>query len=66
LALRADVFEEHGELELEEDDRVHRRPAAPGVEWADQVPHEREVEPRLKAAVEVAFGDQLLQRDVAR
>jgi hypothetical protein len=29
LALRAEVLEEHDELQLEEDDRVHRRPAAP-------------------------------------
>ena len=64
LALGADVLEEHDELELEEDDRVNRRPAASRVEWGDQLPHEREVEPSLKAAVEVLLWNQILQREV--
>jgi hypothetical protein len=64
LALGADVLEEHDELELEEDDRVNRRPAAPRVERPHQIPHEREVQPCLKAAVEVVLRDQVLKREV--
>jgi hypothetical protein len=66
LALRADVLEEHHELQLEEDDRVHRGPAAIRVERGDELPDEREVEPRLQAAVEVVFGYQVLQREMVR
>ena len=64
LALGAKVFEEHHQLQLEEDDRVHRRPAAVGVQRGDQLPDEREIQPSLQAAVEVVFGDQILEREV--
>jgi hypothetical protein len=64
LALRAEVLEEHDQLELEEDDRVNGRPAAPRVERGDELPDEREVQPRLQAAVEVVFGHQILQGQV--
>ena len=64
MALGADVLEEHDELELEEDDRVHRRPAAVGVERPHQLPDELEVQPCLQAAVEVVLWDQVLKRDV--
>ena len=64
LALGADVLEEHHQLQLEEDYRVHRRATAIGVERGDEFAHEREVEPRLQAAVEVLFGHQILQGQV--
>ena len=60
LPLRAQVLEEHNELELEEDQRIHRRPAALGVERAHQLPHKREIERRLKAAVEMVLRDEVL------
>jgi hypothetical protein len=64
LALRTEILEEHHKLELEEDDRIHRRPAAVSVERRHQLPHEREVEPCLQAAVEVVLGYELFERDV--
>jgi hypothetical protein len=57
LAFGAQILEEHHQLQLEEDDRVNRRPAALSVERLYQLPHKREVEPSLKAPVEVLFGD---------
>jgi hypothetical protein len=60
LPLRAKIFEEHDELELVEDHRIHRRPAALGVERAHQLPHKREIERRLKAAVEMVLPDEVL------
>jgi hypothetical protein len=53
------ILEEHDELELEEDDRVNGRPSAVGVQRGDELPHEREVEPCLQAAVEAVFGHEL-------
>jgi hypothetical protein len=43
LPLAAQILAEKDDLELEEDDRVHRRPTALGVEWGHHLPHEREV-----------------------
>src|SRR5215217_8232231 len=60
LPLAAQILAEKDDLELEEDDRVHRWSATLGVEWGHHLPHEREVQPRLKTAVEVVFGDQVL------
>jgi hypothetical protein len=60
LALRAKVLEEHHQLQFEEDDRVNRWPATSRVERGDEFPHERKVQPCLKAAVEVVFWDQIL------
>jgi hypothetical protein len=56
------LFEDH-QLQLEEDDRVNRRPA-PGIERPHKLPHEREVQTRLQATVEVIVWDQVLQREV--
>jgi hypothetical protein len=64
LPLAPQILEEHEELELEEDDRVHRRPATFCVERRNQLPHEREVERRLQAPVEVIFRHQVLQREI--
>jgi hypothetical protein len=64
MALAPEVLEEHNELELEEDDRVHRRPATVGVERLHQLPHEREVQACLKAAVEVVLGYEFFEREV--
>ncbi len=64
LPLAPEVLEEHDELELEEDDRIDGRPAALGVQRLHQIPHEREVERRFEAAVEVVFWDEILQGEV--
>jgi hypothetical protein len=64
LPLASEVLEEHEELELEEDDRVNGRPATFRVERLHQLPHEREIQPRLKTAVEVVLGYELFERDV--
>ncbi len=61
---RTETLEEEDELQLEEDHRVDRSPAAPGVERAHQLPHEREVDPLLQAPVEVVLGDEEIQREV--
>jgi hypothetical protein len=64
LGIAPEVLEEHHQLQLEEDDRVHRRPAAPCIEWSDKLPYEREVQTRLEAAVEVVLWYQFLQREI--
>jgi hypothetical protein len=64
LPLGAQIFEEHNELQLEEDDRVDAGPASASIQRAHQLPHEGKVEPLLKTAVEVVFGDEVLQRYV--
>jgi hypothetical protein len=43
LPLGTQALEEHDQLQLEEDRRVHRRATAFGVERSDQLAHEREV-----------------------
>jgi len=62
LTLRADPLEEHDQLELEEDDRVDARPPAVLIGAADQGADERQIELRLKQAIEVVRGDQGVQR----
>lgn len=47
-----------------EDLPEHRRPAPAGVEWGDELPHEREVDFCLQPTVEVVLRDQVLERDV--
>ncbi len=64
-ALRADVLEEHHQLQAEEDHGIDARTARRSVVVLDEVPDEREVERRLEATVEVVLGDQMLQRDFA-
>jgi hypothetical protein len=64
LTLRTEVLEEHHQLQLEEDDRVHRRPAASGVQRGYELPHERKVERGFQAAVKVALWDEVLKREV--
>ena len=66
LPLGAQPLEEEDELQLEEDHRVHARPAAPGVEGTDRVAHEREVQLVLQAPVEVVLGYEVLERCVLR
>ena len=51
-------------MSFEEDHRVDRPSAAPGVERAHQLPHEREVDPLLQAPVEVVLRDQDLQGEI--
>jgi hypothetical protein len=60
LALGAQTVEKHGELELENHDRVdggspHRRIAGP-----DQVTHKGEVERAFDVAIEVVLWDEVL------
>src|SRR4051812_26199428 len=55
------ISPEHAELQLEEDDRIDRGPAALGVELARQVADEAEVELCLQVPVEVVLGNQVLQ-----
>jgi hypothetical protein len=66
LPLAPQVLEEHDELELEEDDRVHRWPPTVRVERGDELPHERKVERSLKTSVEVVLWDEVLKREVVR
>ena len=66
LPLLPQPLEEEHELELEEDHRIDGRPAAPGVEGADQVPDEGEIQRGFEPPVEAVYGNQLLQRDIAR
>src|SRR5687767_6340517 len=61
LALRADAFKEHDELELEEDDWVDGRSTAVGVELPDPVSDEAQVERRLQMAIEVISGNEGFQ-----
>src|SRR5215204_3342579 len=63
LTLGADALEEHDELQLEEDHRVDTRPAPLGVEVARPVTDEAQVELGLQVSVEVAGGNEILQRD---
>ena len=60
LALGADPFEEHDQLELEEHDRVDRRTASVGVEFTPPRPDKAQVELGLEVPVEVIPGNELL------
>ena len=62
-ALRADTFEEPNELELEEHDRIDRRPAAVRIAVRDPPPDKGEVQCRVEVPVEVMGGDEFLERD---
>jgi hypothetical protein len=64
-ALRADVLEEHHQLQTEEDHGIDARTARTSVVILDEIPYEREVECRLEATVEVVLRDQILKRDFA-
>jgi hypothetical protein len=65
-ALRADVLEEHHQLQTEEDHRIDARTArTTSVVILDEIPDEREVKRRLEATVEVVLRDQVLKRDFA-
>src|SRR5215217_6223959 len=63
LAFRADPSEEHDQLQLEEDHRVDAGPAPDGIELLRPVADKREVEFGFQVAVEVARGNEVLQRD---
>jgi hypothetical protein len=60
-ALASKIFEEHHELELEEDHRVYRWAATASVQGSDHLPHEGEVQRPLQVPVEVVGRDQILQ-----
>ena len=63
LPLGADALEEHHQLQLEEDHRIDRGPAALGVQLPRPVADEAEVERVLQVTVEVVPGNQGLERD---
>jgi hypothetical protein len=63
LAFGVDPFEEHDELELEEDDQIDAGAASLGVELPRPVSYKREVEFGLEVAIEVIGRDERLQRD---
>jgi hypothetical protein len=62
-ALGADALEEHDQLQLEEDDRIDRRPAAFSVQLPRPVPDEAKIQLRLQVLVDVVGRDQLFERD---
>jgi len=66
FALRADAFEEHDQLQLEEDHRIEAGPTALGVHLLHPLPDKAEVQGGLQVAVEVVGGHHRLQRDSNR
>jgi len=62
--LGADILEEHGELQLKEDDWVDGWSPPGGIKGTHEIADEGKVERALEMAVEVVSGDQVLQRDV--
>src|SRR5918998_741568 len=66
LTLRTDPLKEHDQLKFEENDRINGRTTAFGVELLRPVADKREVEFGFQVAVEVARGNEFLQRDVDR
>jgi hypothetical protein len=63
LALGADAFEEHDQLQLEEDDRIDGGAAPLGVVLPRPVADEAEVQLGFEVAVEVIGRDEGLERD---
>ena len=61
LALGTQPFEEHDELQLDEDDWIDTRPAALSVQLPRPLTDEAQIECRLQMPVEVVGGDQFLQ-----
>src|SRR4028119_1741702 len=61
-ALGPDALEEQDQLQLEEAHRIDGGPPGLGVELTHQIAHEAEVERPLQMAVEVFWGDKVLQR----
>jgi hypothetical protein len=61
LPLGADPFEEHDQVEAEEDDRIDRGATAIGVPLHDPVAHDREIQGRVKLSIEVVGRDELLK-----
>src|SRR5215213_380070 len=63
LALGADAFEEHDELEFEIDDGVDGGSSAVGIELSRPLADKAQVKLLLQMAVEVVGRDEVLQRD---
>jgi hypothetical protein len=63
LPLGADAFEEHDQLQLEEDDRVDGGPASLGIQLPRPVPDKRQIELGFQMPIEVVGGDQVVERD---
>ena len=63
LAFGADAFEEHDQLQLEEDHWVDAGPTALGIQILRPRADEAEIELRFQVPVEVVCGDEILERD---
>jgi hypothetical protein len=64
--LGANVHEEQYQLQAKEDHRVDAGPSRAGLAILNEIPDAREVQPSIKAAVEVLLGDELFEREVGR
>jgi hypothetical protein len=60
LALGANTFKEHDQLQFEEDNRINGRAASRGIERRNQGADKGEVEGLVEMAVEMVRWDQLL------
>ena len=66
LAFGTESFEEHDEMELEENDRINRRPTARSVAISNEIAYKREIEGALELPIEVVWGNGRFQRDQHR
>ena len=62
FAFRAQSFEEHNQVQLEEDHGINRGPPTASVHVSDEVTHEREVEGTVEMSVEVVRGHGSFER----
>ena len=62
--LAADILIKHDHLQAKEDFGVYARTTRGGVETLHHLPYEREIEPLLKAAVEVLLRNELFEGDI--
>jgi hypothetical protein len=54
-------LEEQNQVQLEEDDRIDRRPADPGVGPADQIADEGEIEGALQVPIEMVRRNHVVE-----
>jgi hypothetical protein len=66
LSLATDIFMEHDQLQAKEDLGIDARTARGSVEILHHLPHEGEIEPLLKAAVEIVLRNEIFEGDVLR
>src|SRR5215212_9666763 len=60
LALRAEVFKEHDQLQLEKDDRVNRGAAPGGIERAHKLADKGEIQRPVELTIEMIKSYQIL------